>query len=228
MIDTGVGLHSLPQYLRSSGLRPDQEKPLDVVLTHCHFDHSGGGHQWPQVWVHHSEAEVISLGDKYMTASWISGHEVTPKPANWRPEDYCVQPVDRVQSLDEGHVFDLGDRRLRVLHIPGHSPGSIALHDQDNGVLVTGDTLYQTDHGLIDWYPGSDSELMGMSVSRLLELIRTGDVSLVLPGHNDVIDGVTATRYGEMYLEKNTPVRRFYKIFSRNRARVVLRHYVQF
>ena len=33
--------------------------------------------------------------------------------------------------------------------VPGHSPGSIALHDRDNGVLVTGDTLYQTDHGLI-------------------------------------------------------------------------------
>ena len=223
LIDTGVGIHSLPNYLRTSGLRSDQEKPLEIVLTHCHFDHSGGSHHWPQIRVHQSEGEVISTGDKFMTASWISGHEVTPKPANWRPEDYCVQPHVNVQGLDEGHVFELGDRRLKVLHIPGHSPGSIALHDQNNGVLVTGDTLYQTDHGLIDWYPGSDGKLMEKSVSRLLELIKTEDVGVVLPGHNDVIDGVTAAKFGEMYLEQNTSARRFKKMFSRNRARAVLK-----
>ena len=38
---------------------------------------------------------------------------------------------------------------MSVILAPGHSPGSIAVHDKDNGILVTGDTLYQTDHGLI-------------------------------------------------------------------------------
>ena len=56
-----------------------------------------------------------------MTASWISGQEVTPKPRDWSPRDYCVQPSAHVTCLEEGHVFRLGDRDLEVLHIPGES-----------------------------------------------------------------------------------------------------------
>ena len=124
LVDTGVGLHSLPRYLSWAGLRPasgdpgPSVKPLHVVLTHCHFDHSGGAHQFPRVWAHTAEAEVIRSGDKFMTASWISGQEVTPKPRDWSARDYCVQPA-HVTSLEEGHVFSLGDRELKVLHIPG-------------------------------------------------------------------------------------------------------------
>ena len=95
--------------------------------------------------------------------------------------------------------------------------------------MVTGDTLYQTDHGLIgkfsdnlkfffyqfdqvfnnnkkinkmflyvfflkDWYPGSDSRLMGKSVEKLLRILENGSlVDVVLPGHNDVIDSKTGT-----------------------------------
>ena len=127
LIDTGVGIHSLPRYLSWAGLRPASsdlgapEKPLQVVLTHCHFDHSGGAHQFPRVWAHTAEAEVIRQGDKFMTASWISGQEVTPKPRDWRARDYCVQPSARVTCLGEGHVFRLGDRDLEVLYIPGKS-----------------------------------------------------------------------------------------------------------
>ena len=49
LVDTGVGIYSLPEYLKFSNLREDQEKPLDVVLTHAHFDHSGGAHQFNKV-----------------------------------------------------------------------------------------------------------------------------------------------------------------------------------
>ena len=47
-----------------------------------------------------------------------------------------------------GLIYSSSDDVI-VTMVPGHSPGSIALHDRDNGVLVTGDTLYQTSHGLI-------------------------------------------------------------------------------
>ena len=90
-------------------------------MTHCHFDHSGGAHQFPQVWAHTAEAEVIRQGDKFMTASWITGQEVTPKPRAWSTRDYCVQPSAHVTCLEEGHVFRLGDRDMEVLHIPGES-----------------------------------------------------------------------------------------------------------
>ena len=49
LVDTGVGMYSLPASLTSARLRSDPSKPLDVVLTHAHFDHSGGGHQFEKV-----------------------------------------------------------------------------------------------------------------------------------------------------------------------------------
>ena len=76
-----------------------------------------------------NEAKCVSEGDKYMTASWITPDEVAPKPKQWDAKNYCVKPSN-VMSLDDGHVFDLGDRKFDVIHIPGHSPGSIALHDR--------------------------------------------------------------------------------------------------
>ena len=48
-MDTGVGIFNLPAYLTSAQLRNAPDKPLDVVLTHAHFDHSGGAHQFSKV-----------------------------------------------------------------------------------------------------------------------------------------------------------------------------------
>ena len=42
----GTGIHDLPRFLRHSGLIQQGKRPLTVVLTHCHFDHSGGVHQF--------------------------------------------------------------------------------------------------------------------------------------------------------------------------------------
>ena len=49
LVDTGVGIFNLPAYLTSAQLRNAPDKPLDVVLTHAHFDHSGGAHQFSNV-----------------------------------------------------------------------------------------------------------------------------------------------------------------------------------
>ena len=222
LIDTGVGIHSLPAFLKSSGLRTEIEKPLDVVLTHLHFDHTGGAHQFPLVHIHSLEADYIRNGDKFMTASWITPQEVVPKPEGWKAQDYSVKPAN-VRSIEDGHEFHLGERTFKVLHIPGHSPGSIALHDVNNGVLATGDTVYQTSHGLIDWYPGSNSTKMLDSVKMLLELAKDKTVNTVLTGHNDVIDCATMVKHGEQYIAEHGWGRKIRKGLSRGRANIVLK-----
>ena len=68
-MDTGVGVHSLRKFLDSSGLRPEPEKPLEVVLTHCHFDHSGGAHQFDRVHCHWAEARYVREADKFLTTN---------------------------------------------------------------------------------------------------------------------------------------------------------------
>ena len=118
LVDTGVGVHSLRKFLESSGLRPEPEKPLEVVLTHCHFDHSGGAHQFARVFCHQAEARYVREGDKFMTASWISPEELTPKPRGWKAAEYSVRPAN-VCGIDENTSFNLGDRTFHVLHLPG-------------------------------------------------------------------------------------------------------------
>lgn len=73
--------------------------------------------------------------------------------------------------------------------MPGHSPGSIGLLERDLRVMVTGDTLYRTDEELIDWYPSSSVSQMAESVERIEALAAQGDLDLVLPGHNEVMEG---------------------------------------
>jgi len=223
LVDTGVGIYSLPAYLTSAQLRSDPSKPLDVVLTHAHFDHSGGGHQFEKVHVHHSEAQSVKTGDRLMTASWVSGREVLPKPSqDWDPREYRVRPMN-VEPINDRHEFDLGDRLVSVLHLPGHSPGSLALLD-NHGTLVTGDSLYETDHGLIDWYPGSSCSKMKESVERLLHLCEDrSKVETILPGHNQVLTREEGVRAANFYLDAYSTPRTMRKGLSRMRASCILR-----
>ena len=82
----------------ASGIKKNlfQDKPLDVVLTHTHFDHSGGLHQFDgrelqgvtTLHVHRSEANVVTSGNKNnrKTAAWVTSDEVRPKPRpDWSP-----------------------------------------------------------------------------------------------------------------------------------------------
>lgn len=94
--------------------------------------------------------------------------------------------------------------------------------DQQNGVLVTGDTLYATECGLIDWYPASQTNLMVSSLHRLLQLLTSGTVDIVLPGHNEVISAERAEREALKFLEGNTRERRARKFLSRRRASLIL------
>lgn len=192
LIDAGLGLRSLPQYLRASGLLGDDagqgsasprgRRPLLALATHVHFDHSGGLHQFPQVAIHRAEAEALARGDNYETVTWLSDREVVREPSpGWGARQYRVQPVQPTHLLQEGDMINLGDRQLMVLHMPGHSRGSICLHDRDRKMLFSGDTVY--DGQLIDWLPYSQiNEYIG-SLERLKELVDKELVEKVLPGH---------------------------------------------
>ncbi|XP_040584790.1 metallo-beta-lactamase domain-containing protein 2 isoform X4 [Mesocricetus auratus] len=109
VIDTGLGLRSLPEYLYSSGLLRDggaQEdagrRPLLAVATHVHFDHSGGLYQFDQVAVHRAEAEALARGDNFETVTWLSDSEVVRAPSpGWRARQFRVQPVQPTLILQD-------------------------------------------------------------------------------------------------------------------------------
>ncbi|EGW05958.1 metallo-beta-lactamase domain-containing protein 2 [Cricetulus griseus] len=208
VIDTGLGLRSLPEYLYSSGLLQDcgakedaGRRPLLAVATHVHFDHSGGLYQFDQVAVHRAEAEALARGDNFETVTWLSDSEVVRAPSpGWRARQFRVQAVQPTLILQDGDVINLGDRQLTVMHMPGHSRGSICLHDKDRKVLFSGDVVY--DGSLIDWLPYSRiSDYVG-TCERLIELVDTGLVEKVLPGHFNTFGAERLFRLASNYISK--------------------------
>jgi glyoxylase-like metal-dependent hydrolase (beta-lactamase superfamily II) len=205
VVDTGLGVASLRQHLPALFAR----EPV-VVLSHAHFDHSGGAHEFDDVWAHRLEPldppipgsldgpralrELGLVPDElgFEVADCLI--EALPEPG-YQPASYAVRPVRLSQRLDDGDVVDLGDRQLSVLHLPGHTPGSIGLYDESDGTLFSGDVLY--DGELIDTCTGADVDAYVASLLRLREL----PVSVVHAGHADSIDPVRMRQLIDQYVE---------------------------
>ena len=67
---------------------------------------------------------------------------VTAQPPGFTAGSFRQQPCAQVSEIGEGDVVDLGDRAFEVVHLPGHSPGSIGLWDPSAGTLFSGDAIY--------------------------------------------------------------------------------------
>ena len=116
LVDSGYGKGDLAQTVR--GLT---NLPVMLVNTHADYDHIGANPQFPLAHMHPAEFAryYMELGRFFQDA----------------PQDPQVAPVW------EGDVIDLGGRRFEVILIPGHSPGSIALLDEQNRILLGGDSV---------------------------------------------------------------------------------------
>lgn len=204
VIDTGLGLRSLPDYINTKGLLgddPQRKNPILAIATHAHFDHSGGLHQFEQVGVHSAEVDALANGDNFETVTWLSDREIVQAPwPGWRAREYRVKAVQPTHILQEGDVINLGDRQLKVLHMPGHSRGSICLHDGDNKMLFSGDVVY--DGAMIDWLPTSRVSDYVSSCERLVGLVDSEQVDQVMPGHYHTFGAKQLHRIASGYIDK--------------------------
>jgi glyoxylase-like metal-dependent hydrolase (beta-lactamase superfamily II) len=91
-------------------------------------------------------------------------------------------PAAPTQVLHDGDVIDLGDRAFEVLHIPGHSPGSIGLWDATDQLLFSGDAVY--DGPLLDEIEGADIDAYVTTMRKLRQL----PVTTVHGGHDPSMD----------------------------------------
>jgi glyoxylase-like metal-dependent hydrolase (beta-lactamase superfamily II) len=167
VIDTGMGLNPLRPYLARH-----TDRPVKALVTHCHFDHSGGLHEFGCRLGHPAEADILARpanAQVVYSGDWLKIGIVDPhRHPDYSPEAFRITPAPLTGYLDEGDVIDLGDRAFRVLHLPGHSPGSIALWDVKARVLFTGDVLY--DGELLDNLYHSDPALYRLSLERLMQI----------------------------------------------------------
>ncbi|MDX1575911.1 MAG: MBL fold metallo-hydrolase [Kiloniellales bacterium] len=192
MVDSGLGIASLREAARDL-----LDKPLAAVATHSHYDHVGGFHEFEERIAHRCEEQELAapnnfaslesadLGDPVVEAVRASGYELPETLVTAVPHegfyiaDSRVRPAPATRLVDEGDVIDLGDRVFEVLHLPGHSPGSIGLWEARSGILFSGDAVY--DGPLLDGLPGSEIARYLETMKRLREL----PVTVVHAGHED-------------------------------------------
>ena len=158
-------------------------------MTHTHFDHIGCLtdilKQIPsaELWVHALEAEPLERGDERTVYGMDMFRELCQMQYGLKPGAFSFQ-VNRKLNGDES--LNLGDMAWEVIHIPGHSQGSIALYHRSKKILIPGDVVY-ADYaiGRFDLYGANASELK-KSLLRLAEI----EVDVLLPGHNRIVEKV--------------------------------------
>ncbi len=178
LIDTGLGVASLRQHIAEL-----IDKPLLAIASHIHFDHAGGMHEFDQIAIHPAEAEALRLGDSHAAlcspeSGWVLDEHFDQLPySGFTAMQYTLQAAEPTQLLQAGDVLDLGNRAFEVLHLPGHSPGCIALYDAQNQELFSGDIIYDGD--LLDQLPGSNIP----AYISTYEQLQRFSVETVYPGH---------------------------------------------
>ena len=164
IIDTGMGLRPITAEVALAA-----EREVTAIVTHTHFDHAGGLAEFACRCGHPAEAEIIAdptLANTAADTGYVRAETFRALPwEGFEHSDYIIRPAPLTGYLDEGDVVDLGDRAFRVLHMPGHSPGSIALWEEGTGILFSGDIIY--DGLLLDTIYHSDREVYRHSLTRL-------------------------------------------------------------
>lgn len=163
-------------------IEPDEENALvdyiernklhvvDVINTHLHVDHA--------------------IGDKFVAEKFrvpVLGHrsdETLGRRLQEQAEMFGMRgkldSVSLTSYLEDGDRVSIGDGELEVLHVPGHSPGSIALYDPQGHWVIVGDALFAGSIGRTDLPGGDYATLVGAINDRLMAL---PDDTAVYPGH---------------------------------------------
>jgi len=160
-----------------------------IIMTHTHLDHIGCVAEiskqipWAELWVHHLEADLLEQGDERGVYGMDMLRGLCQSQFGLKPGAFKFQ-VNR--KLQGGETLDLGGSVWEILHIPGHSMGSIGLYHSSMKTLIPGDVVY-ADYaiGRFDLYGAKGAQLKE-SLVRLGEL----EVDILLPGHNRIVKGL--------------------------------------
>jgi glyoxylase-like metal-dependent hydrolase (beta-lactamase superfamily II) len=195
LIDTGNGLNDLPVAIEEI-----TDLPVVVVNTHGHFDHTHGNHYFDEVYLSVRDDEVYRqyntpevVRDLYASVSgpirWLTKYE---------KEAILALPVkDETLPLPDEGYFDLGDRKIEIVNIPGHTPGSIGLIDRKEGALFAGDMMTMGSV-LMQLREGTDMSVFRDSLRTLEGLAEEGAFSVIYGGHAEPVETSYLSKYDKM------------------------------
>jgi glyoxylase-like metal-dependent hydrolase (beta-lactamase superfamily II) len=200
LIDTGLGIGNIKAEI---DLLTDL--PVKVITTHVHWDHIGGHGLFSDISVHKDDAEWLKNGIPVPIN--VVKNNIIQKPFSKVPPEefnidkYKVYKGNPKRILVNGDIVDIGLRKIKVLHTPGHSPGHICLLEEDRGYLYTGDLIYLGT--LFAFYPSTNPIHFKQSIDRISCL---SNIQKILPSHNDMnvpISTIEKIKNAFEYLQKN-------------------------
>lgn len=181
LIDSGNGFSGLEDTIASL-----TKKPVFVILTHGHFDHTSCASLFDQCYIHADDA--LLMRDSFrreirrvQIGKTQSLYRLPVSGGEWE-HLLSVQEPKNVDYLQEGQIFDLGGRYLEVINTPGHTKGSICLLDKENKYLFSGDMVCNREI-LIYLEESEDVETVRDQMRKLLQ--RRDDIVQIWPGHHE-------------------------------------------
>lgn len=177
LFDTGMGISNIQAVV--AGLT---KLPVSVVNSHTHNDHVGDNWRFSEVYGMDTDfTRNNARGSSEDAQAELASDEICGAlPAGFDAKAYATKPFHITHWLHDGDKIELGGRTLKVIGTPGHTPDAIALLDEKNGLLFTGDSFYL---GPIYLYrPETDLDAYVASVKKLAAL--APHLQLLLPAHN--------------------------------------------
>jgi hydroxyacylglutathione hydrolase len=181
LIDDGLGVADLAGFLKSM-----TNLPLLVVNTHGHPDHTGGNFQFKEVYAHPADFEQIGFfcGKDYHIDEIKRVKKNSPDFASFLIKDLTDYKLPELIPVETGYIFNLGERKLEVIEVPGHTKGSICLLDADNKLLFTGDN-----NNTMVWLFLQGCLPLETYLKSLKNLETYSEkYNTILPGHGDPLD----------------------------------------
>lgn len=170
LIDTGL-YQTFPYVEQELGKIGLAVTDIDLVInTHEHFDHIGGNpflRHTAMIAAHRSAATKIELQDEYVTHMKENNQSLG--------DDFSIHVW-----LENRAMFDIGDYKLKILHTPGHTSGSIIIYEPFKHFMFTGDTVVKGEYLTPMLESGSASEFVNS-----IERLQTLKIKMLYPGHGE-------------------------------------------
>ena len=182
LFDTGIGVDSISLVVKQL-----TKLPILVLNSHTHFDHIGGNYEFKNIL-----ALNTSYTLKHSKEGWDHDSikdEVTKSSLclqrlpGFDTSHYYIHPFKISQFVKDGDELELGERKLKIIAVPGHTMDAIALFDKTNGYIWTGDTFYEGPIYL--FADGTDLIAYKKSIAILAKM--APQVKKVFPSHNNPI-----------------------------------------
>lgn len=165
IVDPGGNVERILSIVKKHNVNVDK-----VLLTHGHLDHVGGTEAVAK------ELNVPIIGPEKEDLFWLEQLEAQSQRFGF-PHHNSFTPN---AWLEEGEIVEVGNIRLKVLHIPGHTPGHVALLDEKSNQVIVGDILFNGGIGRSDFPRGNEYQLISGIKKKLLTLAPD---TIVYPGH---------------------------------------------